>query len=82
MTGQRLHVFNYAELSAVCTHPGHTGKGYARQLLQNQVRRIKALGEIPFLHVKYDNERAIKVYESLGFYVRREIYFYAILKAG
>ena len=29
MTGQRLHAGNYTELSAVCTHPDHLGKGYA-----------------------------------------------------
>jgi hypothetical protein len=42
MAGQRLHAFNYAEVSAVCTHPGYTSKGYARQLLIGQVNRIKA----------------------------------------
>ena len=81
MAGQRLHVFNYAEVSAVCTHPDHTGKGYARQLLQFQINRIKAKSEIPFLHVHYNNERAIKVYEHLGFFTRSEVYFYVILKA-
>jgi predicted GNAT family acetyltransferase len=81
MAGQRLHVFNYAEISAVCTHPDYTGKGYARQLLVNQVNRIKAVSVIPFLHVRYDNGRAIKVYESLGFSTRREVYFYVIVKA-
>ncbi len=76
MAGQRLHAFNYAEISAVCTHPDHTGKGYARQLLLNQINRIKAASGIPFLHVRYDNHRAIKVYESLGFATRIEVYFY------
>jgi len=80
MAGQRLHVFNYAEVSAVCTHPDHTGKGYARQLLLSHINRIKAASEIPFLHVRYDNERAIKVYESLGFFTRTEVYFYAMVK--
>lgn len=81
MTGQRLHVFNYAEVSAVCTHPDYTGRGYARQLLINQVNRIKAASEIPFLHVRYDNGRAIKVYEDLGFSIRRDIYFYFLQKS-
>jgi ribosomal protein S18 acetylase RimI-like enzyme len=80
MAGQRLHPFNYAEVSAVCTHPDYTGKGYARQLLIHQIDCIKAAGEIPFLHVRDDNERAIKVYESLGFTVRRRIYFNFIVK--
>ena len=80
MAGQRLHPFNYAEVSAVCTHPAHTGKGYAKKLLQYHINRIKAASEIPFLHVRDDNERAIKVYESLGFATRRAVYFYVMVK--
>ncbi len=80
MAGQRLHVTGYAEISAVCTHPDHLGKGYAKQLLLHQVQRIKANGETPFLHVRDDNERAINVYKSLGFETRTPIYFYVIVK--
>jgi predicted GNAT family acetyltransferase len=82
MAGQRFHPFNYAEVSAVCTHPDYTGKGYARQLLIYQVNRIREAGNIPFLHVRNDNERAIKVYESLGFALRTKICFNFIVKAG
>ena len=81
MAGQRLHVFGYAEISAVCTHPDHLGKGYARQLLKYQIQRIQATSGIPFLHVRSDNERAIKVYESLGFSTRTNVYFYVLKKA-
>lgn len=80
MAGQRMHAFNYAEVSAVCTHPDYTGKGYASQLLQYQINRIKAASGIPFLHVRHDNDRAIKVYESLGFSTRRQVYFYVMIK--
>jgi ribosomal protein S18 acetylase RimI-like enzyme len=80
MAGQRLHVFEYAEVSAVCTHPDHTGRGYARLLLLHQLQRIRAASCIPFLHVRYDNERAIKVYEHLGFSIRKEVYFYILQK--
>lgn len=82
MTGQRLHAFEYAEVSAVCTHPDYAGMGYARELLLYQVNRIKAASGIPFLHVRWDNDRAIKVYEDLGFLTRREIYFYIMQKAN
>jgi len=81
MAGQRLHAFNYAEISAVCTHPDHTGKGYARQLLIHQINRIQAAGEISYLHVRSDNDRAIKVYESLGFVTRCNVWFSVIQKA-
>lgn len=33
VTGERMKMNNYTELSAVVTHPEHTGKGYAKQLL-------------------------------------------------
>ena len=80
MAGHRLHPFEYMEISAVCTHPDHLGKGYARELLNYQINTIKASNNIPFLHVRNDNERAIKVYESLGFKTRSEVYFYVLLK--
>lgn len=78
MAGQRMHAFNYAEVSAVCTHPDHTGKGYARQLLTNQINRILATSDTPYLHVKHDNKRAIDLYLSLGFSVRSDMYFYIL----
>ncbi|GGM84430.1 hypothetical protein GCM10010967_15350 [Dyadobacter beijingensis] len=80
MAGQRMHPEGFAEISAVCTHPGHLGKGYARHLLLRQVNRIQQAGEVPILHVKADNARAIGVYESLGFEIRTEIFFYVLKK--
>eukprot|EP01133_Synstelium_polycarpum_P004670 gene4670-5455_t len=80
MAGQRMHAAAYAEVSAVCTLPGYTGRGYAAQLVLSQVRRITAAGEIPFLHVAADNERAIEIYGSLGFRVRKEMFVYLIKK--
>jgi ribosomal protein S18 acetylase RimI-like enzyme len=80
MAGQRLHIPGHAEISAVCTHPDHTGKGYARQLLLYHLHRITAAGETPYLHVRADNNRAIKVYESLGFARRTDMYFYVLKK--
>ncbi|HEU4904263.1 MAG TPA: GNAT family N-acetyltransferase [Flavisolibacter sp.] len=76
MTGQRLHVQNFAEVSAVCTHPDHLGKGYASALVQHQVQLIVDAGETPFLHVREDNLRAIEVYRRLGFKVSGTMNFY------
>ncbi|MBT1687620.1 GNAT family N-acetyltransferase [Dawidia soli] len=80
MAGQRMHATPYAEISAVCTHPDYAGRGYAAQLIINQMKRIVGGGEIPFLHVTTTNERAIKLYESLGFTGRRELVVYFIEK--
>lgn len=80
MAGQRLNPAPYAEISAVCTHPDYLGKGYAAQLLSAQVNRIKAAGGIPFLHVLTKNSRAISVYESLGFKIRKQVSIYGLKK--
>jgi predicted GNAT family acetyltransferase len=80
MAGQRLHAYNYAEVSAVCTHPDYLGRGYARQVLQYQIQRIRQANEIPYLHVRDDNYRAIKVYHHLGFKTRTQVYFYVMVK--
>ena len=80
MAGQRMHPEPYAEISAVCTHPDYLGRGYARQLIQQQAQRIRAGAGIPFLHVRSDNTGAIKLYHSLGFAIRREMSLYTIQK--
>jgi ribosomal protein S18 acetylase RimI-like enzyme len=80
MAGQRMNPLPYAEISAVCTHPNYAGRGYARLLLQYHCNRIISEGNIPFLHVKHDNDRAIKVYESIGFETRTKVYFYILKK--
>ena len=38
MAGERLKVPGYTEVSAVCTHPDHNGKGYARVLMSEVMR--------------------------------------------
>ena len=80
MTGQRLHVQNFTELSAVCTHPDYTGKGYANSLLQHQLNIILKNNQQPFLHVREDNTRAIEIYQRLGFTVSGNMNFYFMKK--
>ena len=70
MAGERLKVPGHTEVSAVCTHPDHTGRGYAGTLMTEVMRRIIARGETPFLHTREDNLRAIELYQRLGFRTR------------
>ena len=79
MAGERLKVPGYTEVSAVCTHPEHTGHGYARLLMTEVMRRIRGRGETPFLHVRGDNARAIDLYHRLGF-TRRRLSHLAVLR--
>lgn len=79
MAGERLKVPGYTEVSAICTHPDATGKGYGAALLSAACSRIRQNGQTPFLHVRNDNARAIKMYEKAGFSIRCEMDF-AIFK--
>jgi len=80
MTGQRLHVPGFAEVSAVCTHPDFLGKGYATILLEQQLDIISGSGKKSFLHVRSDNNRAISIYERLGFRKNGPMNFYYLKK--
>jgi len=80
MAGERLKVSGHTEVSAVCTHPEHTGCGYARVLMMEVMRRIRNRGETPFLHVREDNVRAIELYERLGFHTRGRVHLAVLRK--
>jgi ribosomal protein S18 acetylase RimI-like enzyme len=67
MAGERIALPGYREISAVCTLPGHTGKGYAAHLLRHLLRVHATAGLRSFLHVAAANQRAIDLYERLGF---------------
>lgn len=79
MAGERLKVPGYTEVSAVCTHPDYLGKGYAAALMTEVMRSIRERSEVPFLHVRADNARAIAIYERLGFRIKWEGHF-AVLR--
>jgi len=70
MAGERMKPEGFTEISGVCTHPDHRGKGYAAALMCEVARGIVARGETPFLHAFADNTNAIALYERLGFVTR------------
>lgn len=80
MTGERMHISNYTEVSAVCTHPDYLGKGFAGTLLHHQINLILKTGQTPFLHVRADNVRAIELYKRIGFKESRTMNFYFLKK--
>jgi hypothetical protein len=80
VTGERMKMNDFTEVSAIITHPDHTGKGYAKQLITNVVNRILDENKIPFLHVVESNIGAIGLYEKLGFMTRRKISFWNVSK--
>ena len=80
VTGERMKMNDFSEVSAIVTHPDHTGKGYARQLIARTVNGIFDQDGIPYLHVVESNVGAIRLYEKLGFHTRRKISFWNITK--
>jgi predicted GNAT family acetyltransferase len=71
MAGERLKPPGWTEISAVCTDPDHRGKGLAARLIRAVGHEIRQRGEAPFLHAAASNTNAIRLYEQLGFSLRR-----------
>ena len=80
MTGERMKPANYTEMTAVCVHPDHRGRGYAQVLLGAVARQIVARDEIPFLHVFTDNISAIALYRRQGMEIRRQLHVTVLQK--
>lgn len=72
MAGERMFAGTLREISGVCTHPEHQGRGLARRLMLELVRRELQRGETPFLHVMRANEGARGLYRRMGFVEHRE----------
>ncbi len=71
MAGERLCMDGLTEISAVVTHPEYGGRKYAQQLVTHLNDKNLQAGIIPFLHTGSKNERAINIYELLGYKKRR-----------
>jgi ribosomal protein S18 acetylase RimI-like enzyme len=79
MTGERMKPADYTEMTAVCVHPAHRGRGYAQVLLGAVARQIVARGEIPFLHV-FTNTSAVALYRRQGMEIRRRLHVTVLQK--
>ena len=80
MAGERMKPANYTEITAVCVHPDHRGRGYAQMLLGAVGRQIAARGESPFLHVFTSNASAIALYRRQGMEIRRRFHITVLQK--
>jgi ribosomal protein S18 acetylase RimI-like enzyme len=77
MAGERMHPPGWTEISAVCTDDTYRGQGLATRLVHAVGYGIKQRGDTPFLHAAGENTNAIRLYESLGFRLRRTVNFQA-----
>ena len=80
MIGERLGTDASVEMSAICTHPDFTGRGYARRLTAFLTNDALERGRTPFLHVSYENPHAKSLYERMGYRLRRDIPFWALTR--
>ncbi|GHJ44265.1 hypothetical protein Cs7R123_16070 [Catellatospora sp. TT07R-123] len=80
MAGERLSLPGYTEISAVCTDPAARGQGLAGRLIRAVGAGVHARGQTPFLHAAVTNTNAIRLYEALGFVLRRQTPF-AVVEA-
>ncbi len=71
MAGERLQLDGWTEISAVCTKPDHRGRGLASRLVGALIASIQLRSQRAFLHVLASNTAAIRLYQELGFQVRR-----------
>ncbi len=82
MAGERLHPSGWTEISAVCTDSSCRGQGLATRLVGAITAGIRGRGEVPFLHVAGTNTGAIRLYETLGFHIRRATTFSVVSRLG
>lgn len=78
MIGERLGSSTHVEMSAICTHPEHVGRGLASRLTAFLANDTLSRGRMPFLHVSPANTRAKALYEHLGYRLRAEVPFFAL----
>jgi ribosomal protein S18 acetylase RimI-like enzyme len=82
MAGERLHPPGWTEISAVCTDPDFRGQGLAGRLVRAVAHGIADRGERALLHAAATNTHAIRLYEQLGFVLRRRTTFVALRSPG
>lgn len=78
MAGERLHPEGWTEISAVATDAEHRGQGLASALVLDVAFHIQERGDRALLHAAATNVSAIRVYERLGFALRRHTDFLAV----
>ncbi|MCX5016296.1 GNAT family N-acetyltransferase [Streptomyces sp. NBC_00555] len=71
MAGERMRPAGWSEISAVCTHPEHRGRGLAGRLIRAVAAAVRERGDSPFLHAAAENTGALRLYASMGFELRR-----------
>lgn len=78
MGGERMIMNPWREISGVCTHPEHRGKGYAPRIMTQLLQDHRDAGRTSCMHVVSTNRTAIELYRRMGFSVLREIQLHRV----
>lgn len=78
MAGQRLRPPGWTEISAVCTDADFRGQGLGGRLVRAVAHDIVTRGDRVLLHASAANTTAIRLYEQLGFVLRKHTSFVAL----
>lgn len=82
MAGERMKPApGFDEVSGVCTWPEFQRRGLAAKLIRRVMADMTARGATPFLHSYAGNAHAIRIYEKLGFRIRREMVATVLVRA-
>jgi ribosomal protein S18 acetylase RimI-like enzyme len=84
MGGERL-VFGseglvYREISGLCSHPQHAGRGLGTQLLLHLLRKQREAGAVSWLYVLESNRRAIHLYRRIGFVTVQRVELHQLIR--
>ena len=82
MAGERLRLQGHPEMSGICTHPAHRGRGLARRLIAHLAAFQSRQGLVSWLHVGAANSTAIALYHSLGFCTVRSVLLNRVSRAS
>jgi len=80
MGGERITLDGYPEISGICTHPAHRGRGHAASLIWHLARNHRSEGLVSWLHVSVENHHAIELYLRMGFMVARKVELHRICR--
>jgi ribosomal protein S18 acetylase RimI-like enzyme len=78
MAGERIRAPGWSEISAVCTDERFRGQGLGTRLVHAVTAGITGRGEAALLHASAANVGAIRLYEALGFRLRRRARFVVV----
>ncbi len=81
MAGERLRLEGYPEMSSICTHPAHRGRGLARRLILHLATLHRRQGLVSWLQVSAANANAIALYRDSGFEIVRSVMLLRLARA-